>query len=102
MLRRRRHKCHTAGEIGLAQAADDALTVWASQHRAVVVSTDREFGRRRMKNAIGWHVWLRCADWEARDVLAEYLDELTVRLLADSDITVRASKEGLIVSLDWS
>jgi predicted nuclease of predicted toxin-antitoxin system len=102
MLRQKRHECHTASEVGLAQARDDALTVWAWEHGAVVISTDREFGQRRMKNAIGRHVWLRCLDWEAGEVLAGCLDELVGRLEAQPDMTVRVSKEGLTVSLDWS
>jgi predicted nuclease of predicted toxin-antitoxin system len=102
MLRQKRHECHTASEVGLAQARDDALTVWASEHGAVVISTDREFGQRRMKNAIGRHVWLRCLDWEAGEVLAGCLDELVGRLGAQPDMTVRVSKDGLAISLDWS
>jgi predicted nuclease of predicted toxin-antitoxin system len=50
MLRRRRHECWSASEVGLAAAADDLLTVWAYDHDAAVVSTDKKFGRRRMKN----------------------------------------------------
>jgi predicted nuclease of predicted toxin-antitoxin system len=102
MLRQKGHGCHTASEVGLASARDDALTVWASQHSAVLVSTDKEFGQRRMKNAIGRHIWLRCLDWEASDVLAERLGELVDRLQVQADITVRVSKEGLTVSLEWS
>lgn len=102
MLRQQRHGCHTASEVGLAQARDDALTVWASEHGAVVVSTDKEFGQRRMKNAIGHHVWLRCLDWEAKEVLARCLDELIAQLKVQANITVRVSKEGVTVSLDWS
>jgi hypothetical protein len=45
MLRRHRHECLTASQVGLAAATDDALTVWAAEHAAVVVSTDREFSR---------------------------------------------------------
>jgi hypothetical protein len=40
MLRRNRHECLTASQVGLAAAIDDALTVWAAEHSAVVVSTD--------------------------------------------------------------
>ena len=62
MLRRRQHDCHTAGDVGLEQARDDALTVCASQHGAVVVSTDREFGQRRMKTRLvgmsGCDAWI--------------------------------------------
>ena len=42
--------------VGLARAKDDELTVWAAEHQAVIISTDGEFGQRRMQNAIGRHV----------------------------------------------
>jgi predicted nuclease of predicted toxin-antitoxin system len=102
MLRRRGHECLTASQVGLAAATDDALTVWASEHRAAVVSTDREFGRRRMANAIGHHVWLRCRDWEADIVLETHLTEVVNRLEARSDLTIRVSVDGLIDSSAWS
>jgi len=102
MLRRRGHECLTASQVGLAVASDDALTVWASERRAVVVSTDREFSRRRMKNAIGHHVWLRCLDWEADSVLEAHLAEIVSRLEARSDLTIRISVDGLIDSSAWS
>lgn len=101
MLRQRGHDCWTAGAAGLATAKDDALTVWASQHGAVLVSTDRRFGQRRMVNAVGHHVWLRCLGWEAADVLADHLEELLARLAIRADLTVRVSKSGLKDSSDW-
>ena len=102
MLRQRGHECWTAGQAGLARAKDDELTVWAAEHRAVVVSTDGEFSQRRMQNAIGWHVWLRCSDWEAGEVLAAHLDEVLTLLEARNDLTVRVSKEGLTDSSRWT
>ena len=102
MLRRRRHECLTASQVGLATATDDALTVWASEHEAVVVSTDREFSRRRMQNAIGHHVWLRCLDWEAAAVLEAHLVEVVTRIEARDDLTVRVSLDGLTDSSAWS
>jgi predicted nuclease of predicted toxin-antitoxin system len=102
MLRRNRHDCLTASQVGLAAATDDALTVWASEHGAAVVSTDREFGRRRMNNAIGHHVWLRCLDWEADVVLETHLAEVVNRLEARSDLTIRVSVDGLTDSSAWS
>lgn len=53
MLLQRGYQCWTASAVGLAAAADDALTVWATSHNAILVSTDREFGQRRMRNAVG-------------------------------------------------
>lgn len=102
MLRRNGHECLTASQVGLAAATDDALTVWASEHEAVVVSTDREFSRRRMKNAIGHHVWLRCLDWEANAVLEAHLAEVVDRLEARSDLTIRVSVDSLTDSSAWS
>lgn len=101
MLRQRGHECWTARQAGLATAADDALTVWATSHNAILVSTDREFGQRRMRNAVGHHLWLRCPDWEARDVLSAHLDQVTIRLQARSDLTIRIAKDSLADSSDW-
>jgi predicted nuclease of predicted toxin-antitoxin system len=102
MLRRHGHECLTASQVGLAAATDDALTVWASKHEAVVVSTDREFSRRRMQNAIGHHIWLRCPDWEAAAVLEAHLVEVITRIDARSDLTVRVSADALTDSSAWS
>jgi predicted nuclease of predicted toxin-antitoxin system len=102
MLRRHGQECLTASQVGLAAATDDTLTVWACEHEAVVVSTDREFSQRRMKNAIGHHVWLRCKDWEADAVLEARLADVVSRLEARSDLTVRLSVDGLTDSSAWS
>ena len=102
MLRRRKHECFPAGQVGLAAAVDDALTVWATEHGAAVVSTDREFGLRRMRNAIGHHVWLRCPDWEAESVLGEHLDGVVARLHAQGDLTIRVSKDDIDGSSAWT
>jgi hypothetical protein len=55
-----------------------------------------------MLNAIGWHVWLRCSDWEASEVLADHLIEVVTLLEARTDLTVRVSKEGLTDSSRWT
>jgi len=102
MLRQHGHECWTAGSAGLARAKDDELTVWAAEHRAVVISTDAEFSQRRMRNAIGQHVWLRCSDWEANAVLADHLEEVLTLLEARNDLTIRVSKEGLSDSSEWT
>lgn len=55
-----------------------------------------------MQNAADWHVWLRCTDWEASEVLADHLDGVLSLLEARSDLTVRVSKEGLSDSSKWT
>jgi hypothetical protein len=56
---------------------------------------------RRSRNAIGLHVWLHCADWDASTVLGAHLGDAVARLEARSDLTVRVSKEGVSDSSDW-
>lgn len=102
MLRHSGHECRAAGSAGLTRAKDDELTVWAAEHQAAIISTDGEFGQRRMQNAIGRHVWLRCIDWEASEILADHLNELLTLLQARSDLTVRVSKESLSDSSKWT
>lgn len=103
MLRQERHECWTAGAVGLATASDDTLSVWASNHRAAVVTHDQEFSLRRMHNAIGHHVWLRCNAWDASDVLRAHLGEVVARLSARSDLTIRVSKDQAVLdSSEWS
>ena len=76
--------------------------MWAAEHQAVIISTDGEFRQRRMQKAIGRHVWLRCSDWEASEVLADHLNEVLTLLQARSDLTVRVSKESLSDSAKWT
>jgi predicted nuclease of predicted toxin-antitoxin system len=101
MLRQRGHECWTAREAGLATAPDDALTVWATTLNAVLISTDRESGQRRMRNAVGHHLWLRCPDWDVSDILAAHLDEIVTRLGSRHDLTIRVAKDNLAGSSDW-
>ena len=101
MLRRHRHTCLTASGVGLMDGRDDDLTVWATEHDAALISTDKEFGRRRMKNAIGHHVWVRALDWEAAEVLEAHLDEVLPLLAGRVDVTVRVGREGIKSSSDW-
>ena len=95
MLRHRGHQCRAAGSAGLARARDDELTVWAADHQTVITSTDGESGQRRMQNAIGRHVRLRCSDWEGSEVLADHLNDVLTLPQARSDLTVRVPRESL-------
>lgn len=55
-----------------------------------------------MKNAIGHHVWLRCRDWEACDLLDSRLDEVLKRLESRADLTVQVSEAGITQSASWT
>ncbi|HUC26357.1 MAG TPA: DUF5615 family PIN-like protein [Streptosporangiaceae bacterium] len=84
MLQEESHECWTAAEAGLAsEGEDDNLSVYADAKHAVLVTFDREFSQRRMKNPIGRHVWLRCPAPKAAVVLRAHLDEALAVLHRD-------------------
>ena len=65
--------------------------------------SDAEFRQRRMQNATGRHLWLRCNDWQADDLLASRLDGVdrhggpffpVQRLSAADDLDGRARHAG--------
>ena len=93
------HQAWVAGEAGLARATDDELAVYAHNRRAVLLTHDKEFSRRRRRWMIGQHVWLRCNEWDAADLLAASLDELIPILDRKTDVFIALSREGYTVAL---
>lgn len=100
MLRRHGHECWTARGAGLAANEDDNLTQYAHSRKAVLVTLDVEFSQRRQRNAIGWHVWLRCIEPEAAVVLETNLDDV-LALLHREHVTIRISKDSIDHDSDW-
>jgi predicted nuclease of predicted toxin-antitoxin system len=91
VLRAAGHECwpSTAGLAGSAD--DDAVAVYADNRRAVVITHDKEFTRRRMKNTIGRHVRLDCEQPDGPQVVAAHLDELVAVLEEAHDLVVVVS-----------
>jgi predicted nuclease of predicted toxin-antitoxin system len=102
MLRRYDHQCVTAGQVGLAEAQDDDLTVWADRHGAVLISSDREFSQRRQANSVGRHIWLRCPDWDAAEVLESRLGEVLRAVQALDHVVIRISKDRVDLRSSWT
>jgi predicted nuclease of predicted toxin-antitoxin system len=101
MLHAQGHHCWTAAEAGLAdQPKDDNLTVYAAKLHAVLVTLDKEFSQRRLKNSIGHHIWLRCPEPEAAGLLRAHLAEV-LRLLHRADVTITVSKKGVDAKSTW-
>ena len=69
------HECWTAAEANLYEAPDNALAVYAADRNAALISHDADFARRRRRNTIGQHVWLRCTEPQAPAVLSQHLPE---------------------------
>jgi predicted nuclease of predicted toxin-antitoxin system len=103
MLRRARHQTWTAADAGLARAPDDALSVYADDRGAALVTHDREFTARRRRHPIGQHIRLACKEWEAAALLRDRLPYLLPILEARTVVTVVLSKgrAPLVLEDDW-
>jgi predicted nuclease of predicted toxin-antitoxin system len=97
------HEAWTAAEAGLSRAEDDELTAYADDQRAVLLTHDKEFSRRRRRNVIGWHVFLRCNEWDAADVIERRLDEMLQVLEHNDNVWMKVSYNSEIqLSHDWN
>jgi predicted nuclease of predicted toxin-antitoxin system len=92
------HECWTVAEANLYDAADDAVAVYATDRGAALISHDAEFARRRRRNTIGQHVWLRCTEPQASAVLSQHLAEVVGVLGRMADVVIEVRPERLIVS----
>jgi predicted nuclease of predicted toxin-antitoxin system len=101
MLRHRGHECWTVHQAGLAAASDDALTVYATERKAVLVTHDREFSQRRRRNTVGRHLWLNCEQFHAEQLLGQHLDEVIRLLNSRQDCMVSISQAGVEISWGW-
>ena len=95
VLRQAGHECWPS-TAGLAAAADDdTVAVYADDRQAVLVTHDREFTRRRMKNTIGRHVRLDCEQPDAIGVIGTHLEELVAALEREHDVVMVVSAAGV-------
>lgn len=102
VLRRLGHECWTAGDAGLATAADDDLTAYAQTRDAILVTHDREFSQRRRKSVIGRHLWLRCQEPDAGALLGEHVEDVVSVAQRHQDLWIMLSADGrLNFSWDW-
>ena len=92
------HECWTAAAANLDDAPDDALAVYATNRGAALVSHDAEFARRRRRNTIGQHVWLRCLEPRAPAVLGEHLATVIELLARMPDVVIEVRPESVTVA----
>ena len=101
-LRRLGHDAWTAANAGLSAVSDDELTVYADDQSAALLTHDTEFSKRRRRNVVGKHVWLRCSEMDAADLIEDRIDELVAALCVRKAVWVRLSAEGLSLSFAWT
>ncbi|HTY71348.1 MAG TPA: DUF5615 family PIN-like protein [Actinomycetes bacterium] len=95
------HECWTAADAGLTVAADDDLTVYAQAQGAILVTHDAAFSRRRRANCIGHHLWLKCAEMDAAELLRVRLDEVVAQFVGRANVTARLSPDELVAWSQW-
>jgi predicted nuclease of predicted toxin-antitoxin system len=96
------HECWTAAEAGLNEVTDDTLTVYAAKKRAVLVTHDGEFSQRRRRAVTGWHLQLRCNEWEAATLVMAHLGQVTDLFGRFDDVFIVLSHAGLEMSHRWT
>lgn len=93
ILRKLGHEAWTVANAGLSDAADDDLTIYAQERQAALITHDSEFSERRRRNVVGQHIYLKCKEWDAAEVLADNLDEILAVLTRRPDVWIRLSPE---------
>ena len=81
---------------------DDEHTVFAMNRGAVVISCDAEFSRRRRRNAIGKHVYLRCPKPEAAEILGRHLPVVLAALESAANVTVTVTRDNVSAAYGWT
>lgn len=100
-LRRLGHQAWTAADAGLSAATDDELTAYADDQGAALLTHDVEFSRRRRRNVVGKHIWLRCVEFEAVELVTDHLDTIVLQLEHHDDVWMRVSADGIELAFDW-
>lgn len=79
-LRRRGYECWSVVDAGFGGADDDAVSIYADDRDAVLISHDADATRRRRRFMFGRHVYLRCHQLEAVELLEIHIEELVTQL----------------------
>ena len=79
-LRRRGHECWTVVEAGLGGADDDTVAIYADDRGGILVTHDAEATRRRRRFTFGRHVFMRCHQLEAVELLEQHIGDVEQEL----------------------
>ena len=95
VLRAAGRECWTAAAAGLAgrvSADDDEVAVYAHDKGAVLITHDREFTRRRMRNTIGHHIRLNCEQPDSPAIVAAHLEKILESLKGIENVVLLVSE----------
>lgn len=79
-LRQRGHECWSVVDAGLGGADDDAVAIYVDDRDAVLITHDAGATRRRRKFTFGRHVFLRCHQLEAVELLETHVEERVTQI----------------------
>lgn len=79
-LRQSGHECWSVVDAGLGGADDDAVAAYADDRNAVLITHDADATRRRRKFTFGRHVFLRCHQLEAVELLEMHMEDLVTQV----------------------
>lgn len=74
--------------------------MYAHARDATLVTFDKEFSERRRKNTIGRHVWLRCPETGAAEILRSNLNQVLSHLQI-SNVIIIVSSGGVQAESSW-
>jgi predicted nuclease of predicted toxin-antitoxin system len=89
------HEAWTTSQAGRPDATDDEQTIYANEHRAVLVTHDREFTERRKRQPYGWHIRLVVEEPDGPDLLVERLDEALDIIQSNDNVTIELRPDGV-------
>lgn len=95
LLRRRGHECWTVVDAGLGGADDDAVSIYADDRGAILMTHDAGATRRRRRFTFGRHVFLRCHQLDAVDLLETHIAELEEELARHEIGVVEVRESGV-------
>src|SRR4051794_11962477 len=75
------HQAWSVGEAGRALANDTDQLIYAQQHKAILLTHDKELYTSRRDMPIGRAIRLRCEAWDAPDLLKLRLDQSALAVL---------------------
>jgi predicted nuclease of predicted toxin-antitoxin system len=95
------HEAWSVVEAGLSSVNDEIVAIYGHTKRAAVLTHDKEFSRWRKRNCIGQHVFLKCEEPDARDLIEAHMDDLVEILDRFDDVYCELSQSGLSIVWQW-
>lgn len=96
-LTRLGHEAFAIAEVGSANANDDVVAITADEKNAVVVTHDKAFAQRQRRNTTVRMIYLTCDEWQACEVLTDYLADLVPILAHRPHVVIRCGTDSYTV-----